>query len=142
WYLLRCCDGGLLERLAVLLNRAAKETQHGSGAMEWELLSDDGLMRFQFPIGKGLSAKKQCCRQVGRVLAEFTLSEYEPRLLMHLLKAKFGLDEGVELDALIAETAALLDGEPQPDAKWPAQGRERRLGKLTKRYADYLYGHD
>lgn len=142
WHMRLGGDGGFLERLAVMLNRAAKGSQHGAGAMEWELSSDDGLMRFQFPIGPGQSARRKCCEQVGRVLAEFTLSEYEPRLLLHLMKAKSNLEEGVELDTLVAEAAALLDGEAQPDAGWSKLGRERRLSKLTRRYAEYLYRHE
>jgi len=135
-------DPGSLERLAAMLNRALQGPKQAVDAVQWELSGDGGHLQFQFPLGPGPAAKKSTCEQVGRVLAEFTLGEHEPQLLRRLLKEKFAIEDEMETDALIAEAVALLDGVPDAGAIRSAQGRERRLRKLTACYADYLAKHN
>lgn len=132
-------DPGSLERLAAMLNRAMTGSEQAAEMLEWKLAGEDGYIHFQLPVGRGPAAKTRSCEQVGRVLAEFTLNELEPLQLRSLFQRKYGLNDTVEIDALIAETVSLLDGEPQNMAE---QGRERRLRKLTDRYAAYLSDHD
>ncbi|WP_246042318.1 putative sporulation protein YtxC [Cohnella pontilimi] len=135
-------DPGSLERLAAMLNRAVMGPEQAVDAMQWELSGDDGFIRCHFPLGPGPAAKKRSCEQVGRVLADFTLTEHEPQLLRRFFTTKFGIEDAVESDALIAETVALLDGVQQIGDHWPGKGRERRLRKLTARFAAYLEEHD
>ncbi|WP_276354669.1 putative sporulation protein YtxC [Cohnella caldifontis] len=133
---------GSLERLAAMLNRAMEGPEAGNEALEWELAGEEGFIRFQFPLGPGPAAKKKACERVGRVLAEFTLTEHEPQMLKRYFSRKYGVDDPIEVDLLIAETVLLLDGEPDADSSWSGRGRERRLRKLTERFAAYLAGHD
>jgi putative sporulation protein YtxC len=134
-------DPGSLERLAAMLNRTVKGPEQAVDAIQWELSGDDGFIRCQFPLGPGPAAKKKSCEQVGRVLADFTLTEHEPQLLRRFFTTKFGVQDAVETDALIAETVALLDDVQQIGDHWPAGGREKRLRKLTARFAAYLEEH-
>lgn len=133
---------GSLERLAAMLNRAMEGPERACDAVQWELSGEEGSIRCQFPLGPGPEAKTSVCMQVGRVLADFTLNEREPQMIREYLLAKHGLDDPVEIDALIAETVSLLDGEPEPDPAWPGRGRERRMRKLSSRFAVYLAEHD
>jgi putative sporulation protein YtxC len=138
----RSHDPGSLERLAAMLNRAIMGPERAVDAIQWELSGEDGFIRFQFPLGPGPAARKSSCEQVGRVLADFTLNEHEPNLLRRLFQVKYALEDAVEMDTLIAETVSLLDGNPEKDEAWPGRGRERRLRKLTARFAAYLANHD
>lgn len=133
---------GSFERLAAMLSRAMEGLERETGTMEWELSGDEGDIRFRFPSGPGSAGKKRACERVGRVLAEYTLTEHETRQLRHYFQALQADDDPIEADSLIAEAVALLDGEPDPETFWRGRGRERRLRKLTKRYAAYLAEHD
>ncbi|MBW5446920.1 hypothetical protein GE107_12700 [Cohnella sp. CFH 77786] len=135
-------DPSSLERLAVMLNRAIMGPERAVDAMQWELSGEDGFIRFQFPLGPGPAARKSSCEQVGRVLADFTLTEHEPQLLRRLFQVRYGIEDPVEMDALIAETVSLLDGHGDPDQPWPGRERENRLRKLTARFASFLADHD
>jgi putative sporulation protein YtxC len=137
---------GSLERLAAMLSRAMERPESGQDAMQWELTGDEGVVRFRFPLGPGPSAKRQACERVGRVLAEFTLTEREPQLLRRYFRSKCGIDDPVEIDALIAETLLLLQGGPDADANpelpRAERGKERRIRKLADRFAAYLAEND
>lgn len=135
-------DPGSLERLAAMLNRALKGPKQAVDTIQWELCGDEGHLQFQFPIGPGPAAKKSTCEQVGRVLAEYTLTEHEPQLLRRLFLERYAPLDEMEMDALIAEAVALLDGDPDIGVMWPIDGREKRMRKLAERYADYLAKHD
>lgn len=138
----RSHDPGSLERLAAMLNRTLKGPSQAVDTIQWELGGDEGLLQFQFPLGPGPGAKLSICEQVGRVLAEFILTEHEPQLLRRLFRERYAPLDDMETDALIAEAVALLDGEPELGVMWPVPGREKRLRKLTERFADYLAKHD
>ncbi len=119
---------GSLERLAAMLNRAIRRPRLAVDTLQWELAGEEGVIRFQLPTGPGPAAKKSSCSQVGRILAEYTLTEQEPQMLCEYYRKECGLKDPVELDALIAEAVALLDG----------QAREKRLRKLAARFAAFL----
>lgn len=131
-----------LERLAGMLNRTVVGTENPVDSVQWELSREDGFIRCQFPLGPGPQDKKKYCDKVGRVLAEYTLSEQEPSLLRQLFQLRFGLKDIVETDSLIAEAVSLLDGEPDIGDSWLGRGRERRLQKLTSRFSLYLEDHE
>jgi putative sporulation protein YtxC len=135
-------DHPSLERLAGMLNRMLLGTDNPVDSVQWELSREDGFIRCQFPLGPGPHDKKIYCDRVGRVLAEYTLSDQEPMLLRNLFQIRFGLKEAVETDALIAEAVSLLDGEPDVGETWMGRGRERRLQKLTSRFSFYLEDHE
>jgi putative sporulation protein YtxC len=135
-------DPGSLERLAAMLNRTVMGPANAVDAIQWELSGDEGFIRCQFPLGPGPAAKKRSCEEVGRVLADFTLTEHEPQLIRQMFETKFGMEDPVETDALIAEAVALLDGNPGSSEPWPGRGREQRLRKLANRFAAYLAEHN
>ncbi|MFC4599606.1 putative sporulation protein YtxC [Cohnella hongkongensis] len=135
-------DPPSLERLAGMLSRAFVNAENRVDSVQWELSQEDGVLRCQFPIGPGPKGKKSSCDRVGRVLAEYTLSEHEPALLRKLFRSKFGLRDEMEADALIAEAVSLLDGEPDTLGGWMGRGRERRLQKLAARFSRYLEDHE
>ncbi|WP_123041658.1 putative sporulation protein YtxC [Cohnella candidum] len=135
-------DRGSLERLAAMLNRAMMGPERAVDAMQWELSGEDGFMRIQLPLGPGPAARRSLCEQVGSVLADFTLSEHEPQLLRKMFQHRYGIEDAVETDALIAEAVSLLDGECEPEQTGPGPGRERRIRKLTSRFAAYLAEND
>ncbi|WP_233566885.1 putative sporulation protein YtxC [Cohnella endophytica] len=127
-----------LERLAGMLNRTLVGTENPVDSVQWELCQEDGMIRCQFPLGPGPQDKKSYCDRVGRVLAEYTLSDQEPSLLRGMFRSRFGLKDEVETDALIGEAVSLLDGEPEIGENWMGRGRERRLQKLAIRFSHYL----
>lgn len=131
-----------LERLAGMLNRTLVGTETPVDSVQWELCQEDGMIRCQFPLGPGPQDKKSYCDRVGRVLAEYTLSDQEPSLLRGLFRSRFGLKDRVETDALIGEAVSLLDGEPEFGENWMGRGRERRLQKLAARFSHYLEDHE
>ncbi|WP_373229219.1 sporulation protein YtxC [Cohnella sp.] len=131
-----------LERLAGMLNRTLLGTENPVDSVQWELSREDGFIRCQFPLGPGPQDKKIYCDRVGRVLAEYTLSDQEPSLLRHLFQIRYGLKDTMETDSLIAEAVSLLDGEPDIGESWMGRGRERRLQKLTSRFSLYLEDHE
>jgi putative sporulation protein YtxC len=133
---------GSLEKLAAMLNRSIKRPRFGADAMLWELAGDDGVIRFQMPASPGLAARKNACQQIGRILAEYTLTEQEPLMLREYCHCQFGVKDPVELDALVAEAVALLDGSPEQDTAGRSKGRERRLRKLAARFAAGLAEHE
>jgi putative sporulation protein YtxC len=135
-------DHPSLERLAGMLNRTLVGTENPVDSVQWELSREDGFIRCQFPLGPGPHDKKIYCDRVGRVLAEYTLSDQEPSLLRSLFQIRFGLKDIVETDALIAEAVSLLDGEPEVGETWMGRGRERRLQKLSSRFSLYLEDHE
>jgi putative sporulation protein YtxC len=135
-------DHPSLERLAGMLNRTLLGTENPVDSVQWELSREDGYIRCQFPLGPGPQDKKIYCDRVGRVLAEYTLSDQEPLILRNLFQIRFGLKETVETDALIAEAVSLLDGEPDIGEIGMGRGRERRLQKLTSRFSLYLEDHE
>ncbi|BBI32220.1 putative sporulation protein YtxC [Cohnella abietis] len=135
-------DHPSLERLAGMLNRTFVGTDNPVDSVQWELSREDGFIRCQFPLGPGPQDKKNYCLRVGRVLAEYTLSDLEPTLLRSLFHMRFGLKDAVEMDALIAEAVCLLDGEPELEETWVGRGRERRLHKLASRFSLYLEDHE
>jgi putative sporulation protein YtxC len=135
-------DHPSLERLAGMLNRTLVGTENPVDSVGWELSREDGVIRCQFPLGPGPQDKKSYCDRVGRVLAEYTLSDQEPSLLRNLFRNRFGLKDEVETDILIAEAVTLLDGEPDIEESWMGRGRERRLQKLTTRFSVYLENND
>ncbi|MCD9026489.1 putative sporulation protein YtxC [Cohnella silvisoli] len=135
-------DHPSLERLAGMLNRTLVGTENPVDSVQWELSREDGFIRCQFPLGPGPQDKKIYCDRVGRVLAEYTLSDQEPSLLRNLFQIRFGLKDAVETDALIAEAVSLLDGEPEMGESWMGRGRERRLQKLASRFSLYLEDHE
>jgi putative sporulation protein YtxC len=135
-------DQPSLERLAGMLNRTTVGAADAVDSIQWELLLEDGCIRCQFPLGPGPEDKKSYCENVGRVLAEYLLTEREPPLLRAIFQSRYGLKDTVETDALIAESVALLDGEPDFGDSWLGIGRERRLKKVAQRFADYLERHD
>ncbi|WP_256760832.1 putative sporulation protein YtxC [Cohnella sp. WQ 127256] len=131
-----------LERLAGMLNRTLIGTDNPVDSVQWELSREDGFIRCQFPLGPGPQDKKNYCDRVGRVLAEYTLSDQEPSLLRSLFQMRFGLKDEVETDLLIAEAVSLMDGEPDFGETWMGRGREHRLQKLTSRFSLYLENHE
>lgn len=135
-------DHPSLERLAGMLNRTLVGTENPVDSVQWELSREDGYIRCQFPLGPGPQDKKIYCNRVGRILAEYTLSDQEPLILRNLFQIRFGLKEAVETDTLIAEAVSLLDGEPDIGEAWMGRGRERRLQKLTLRFSLYLEDHE
>jgi putative sporulation protein YtxC len=135
-------DHPSLERLAGMLNRTLVGTDNPVDSVQWELSREDGFIRCQFPLGPGPQDKKIYCDRVGRVLAEYTLSDQEPSLLRSLFQARFDLKDDVETDTLIAETVSLLDGEPDVGETWMGRGRERRLQKLASLFSVYLEDHE
>jgi hypothetical protein len=135
-------DHPSLERLAGMLNRTLVGTENPVDSVQWVLSREDGFIRCQFPLGPGPSDKKIYCDRVGRILAEYTLSDQEPLLLRNLFQIRFGLKDAVETDALIAEAVTLLDGEPDIGETWMGRGRERRLLKLAERFSHYLEDHE
>jgi putative sporulation protein YtxC len=135
-------DHPSLERLAGMLNRTLVGTENPVDSVQWELSREDGYIRCQFPLGPGPQDKKIYCDRVGRVLAEYTLSDQEPLILRNLFLIQFGLKETIETDTLIAEAVSLLDGEPDIGETWMGRGRERRLQKLTSRFSLYLEDHE
>ncbi|WP_167747028.1 putative sporulation protein YtxC [Cohnella luojiensis] len=135
-------DHPSLERLAGMLNRTLVGTENPVGSVEWELCREDGYIRCQFPLGPGPQDKKKYCDRVGRVLAEYMLSDQEPSLLRSLYQTRLGLKDEVETDLLIAEAVSLLDGEPEIGEVWMGRGRERRLQKLASRFSLYLEDHE
>jgi putative sporulation protein YtxC len=135
-------DHPSLERLAGMLNRTLVGTENPVDSVQWELSREDGFIRCQFPLGPGPQDKKNYCDRVGRVLAEYTLSDQEPSLLRGLFQNRFGLKDDVETDALIAETVSLLDGEPDVGETWMGRGREHRIQKLASRFSLYLEDHE
>ncbi len=135
-------DHPSLERLASMLNRTLVGTKNPVDSVQWELSREDGYIRCQFPLGPGPQDKKIYCDRVGRVLAEYTLSDQEPSMLRSLFQTRFGLKDDVETDTLIAEAVSLLDGEPDIGETWMGRGRERRLQKLTSRFSLYLENHE
>lgn len=139
-------DPSSLERLAIMLNRAMQGPERAVDAMQWEFSGEEGLLRFQFPLGPGPAAKKNTCAQVGRVLADFTLCEHEPEMLRKWFQSHYGFEDDMELDALVAETVALLDeqtdqGQGQERGEAGSHGREKRRNKLAAQYAQYLAKH-
>ncbi|RED66495.1 putative sporulation protein YtxC [Cohnella phaseoli] len=135
-------DPPSLERLAGMLSRTFVDADAPVDSVLWELSQEDGVIRCQFPIGPGPQGKKKSCDRVGKVLAEYTLSEQEPSLLRKLFRSKFSLSDAMELDAMIAEAVALLDGEPEADSGWMGRGRERRRQKLADKFSQYLAEHE
>jgi putative sporulation protein YtxC len=135
-------DHPSLERLAGMLNRTLVGMENPVDSVQWELSREDGFIRCQFPLGPEPQHKKIYCDRVGRVLAEYTLSEQEPSMLRNLFHSRFGLKDVVEMDALIAEAVTLLDGEPDIGDTWMGRGRERRIQKLTSRFSLYLENHE
>lgn len=135
-------DHPSLVRLAGMLNRTLVGTENPVDSVQWELSREDGFIRCQFPLGPGPQDKKIYCDRVGRVLAEYTLSDQEPSLLRHLFQIRYGLKDAVETDSLIAEAVCLLDGEPEVGESWMGRGRERRLQKLSSRFSLYLEDHE
>jgi len=135
-------DPPSLERLAGMLNRMTENAENAVDCVQWELSQENGVIRCQFPLGPGSKGKKSYCDRVGRVLAEYTLSEQEPSLLRNLFQTRCPLKDDVETDALVAEAVSLLDGEPSLGEGWAGHGRERRLRKLAERFARYLEEHD
>lgn len=134
-------DQPSLERLASMLNRSLISSPDPAvDCVEWELSLDDGIINCQFPLGSSPADKQLICDKVGRILAEYTLTEHEPSLLRGIFQVRYGLKEPVEIDALIAESVSMLDGEPQFDGSWASRGRERRIGKLAARFSAYLAG--
>ncbi len=125
-----------------MLNRTLVGTENPVDSVEWELSREDGMIRCQFPIGPAPENKKSYCDRVGRVLAEYTLSDQEPALLRDLFQIRFGFKDEVEMDALIAEAVSLMDGEPDIEEAWMGRGRERRLQKLATRFSHYLEEHE
>jgi len=135
-------DPPSLERLAGMLNRMTGNAEHAVDSVQWELSQENGVIRCQFPLGPGSKGKKGYCERVGRVLAEYTLSEQEPALLRKMFQDRCSPKDDVESDALIAEAVTLLDGEPDLGEGWEGRGRERRLQKLAGRFSRYLEEHD
>ncbi|MFB9278949.1 putative sporulation protein YtxC [Cohnella cellulosilytica] len=136
-------DPPSLERLAGMLSRTFVDAKNPVDSVQWELSQEDGVIRCQFPVGPGPHGKKHSCDRVGKVLAEYTLSEQEPALLRKLFRTNFGLRDEVETDALIAEAVSLLDGEPDATGVgWMGRGRERRLQKLAAKFSRYLEEHE
>jgi putative sporulation protein YtxC len=135
-------DQPSLERLAAMLNRTTLGTETAVDSVQWELSWEDGFICCQFPLGPSPEDKKNYCDQVGRVLADYTLTEHEPSLLRKIFQYRFGLKDAVETDALIAEAVSLLDGEPGLGENWVGIGRERRVRKLAGRYSLYLEDYD
>lgn len=135
-------DNLSLEKLAGMLNRTQVGTGRPVDSVQWELSRDDGYIRCQFPIGSGLKDKENYCVRVGRILAQYTLSDQEPILLRHLFLTRFGLKDNKEIDALITEAVSLLDGEVDDNEKGITRGRERRLQRLASRYSLYLADHE
>lgn len=132
-------DHPSLERLAIMLNRTIEGAENPVDSVQWELSQEDGVIRCQFPLGSGSHSKRSYCNRVGRVLAEYTLSEQEPALLRKIFKRQYGIKDEVEADMLIAEAVTMLNGEPDdPGETWIGRGRERRLQKLTSRFSRYL----
>ncbi len=134
-------DPPSLERLAGMLSRTFVDAKNPVDSLQWELSQEDGFIRCQFPVGPGPQGRKHSCDRVGKVLAEYTLSEQEPSLLRKLFRSKFGLRDEMETDALIAEAVSLLDGEPETGG-WMGRGRERRLQKLAAKFSRYLEEHE
>lgn len=135
-------DQPSLERLAGMLGRTHVHAPDPIvDCVEWELSLDDGVIRCQFPLGAASADRQLICDKVGRILAEYTLSEHEPALLRGIFQARCGLKENVEIDALIAEAVSMLDGEPDLEGSWIGRGRDRRIGKLAARFAAYLSSH-
>lgn len=135
-------DQPSLERLAGMLGRThVQATDPIVDCVEWELSLDDGVIRCQFPLGAAAADRQLICDKVGRILAEYTLSEHEPALLRGIFQARYGLKENVEIDTLIAEAVSMLDGEPDLEGSWAGRGRDRRIGKLASRFAAYLSSH-
>lgn len=135
-------DQPSLERLAAMLNRTTVGTDNAVDCVRWELSREDGFICCQFPLGPSPQDKKNYCDKVGRVLADYTLTEQEPSLLRNIFQYRYGLKDAVETDALIAEAVTLLDGEPCTGDTWMSQGRERRLRKLAARFSVYLEDYD
>lgn len=132
-------DQPSLERLAGMLNRSLISSPDPAvDCVEWELSLEDGIIQCQFPLGSAAADKQLICDKVGRILAEYTLAEHEPSLLRGIFQVRYGLKEPIEIDALIAESVSMLDGEPEIDGSWPGRGRERRIGKLAGRFSSYL----
>ncbi len=132
-------DQPSLERLAGMLNRSLiSSNEPAVDCVEWELSLDDGIIQCQFPLGSAAADKQRICDKVGRILAEYTLAEHEPSLLRGIFQVRYGLKEPVEIDALIAESVSMLDGEPEIDGSWAGRGRDRRIGKLASRFSAYL----
>lgn len=135
-------ESGSLERLAGMLNRSAEQVKRPVDSMEWVVAGKEGSIRCQFPLGPSPTAKKTACEKAGRVLADYTLTEQEPLLLRDLFYRNFNLIDGVETDTLIAEAVLLLNGEPEPGESLSGRGRERRLRKLSMKFAEYLEDHE
>lgn len=135
-------DPGSLERVAAMLNRTITGPADAVDAISWVLSGEEGFIRFLFPVGPGPEARTASCEQVGRVLADYTLSEHEPQLLRRIFQTKFAVAGEVETDALVAEAVALLDGDADGETEWPSRGRERRIRKLAAKFASYLAEHD
>lgn len=135
-------DQRSLERLAGMLNRTTVGTRHAVDCVQWELSLEDGFIRCQFPLGPEAKEKKSYCEKVGRILAEYTLTELEPSLLRTYYEQRCGFKEPVEVDALIAEAVILLDGEPEIGESRLSRGRDRRIRKLASKFSEYLAAHD
>jgi putative sporulation protein YtxC len=135
-------DPPSLEKLAGMLTRAIEGAENAVDCVQWELSQEDGVIRCQFPFGPEPLAKKGYCDRVGRVLAEYLLTEQEPSLLRGLFRKRLDSKDEVELDALIGEAVSLLDGEPEMEDNWTGRGRERRLQKLAGRFSQYLGDHE
>ncbi|MFC5701207.1 putative sporulation protein YtxC [Cohnella faecalis] len=131
-------DPASLERLAAMLNRTTEHTKRPVDAVHWIVSGREGSIRCQFPIGPSPSAKKAACDKVARVLADYTLTDQEPSILRDIFQRKFGMKDELETDAIIAEAVSLLNGEPEPGDSCGGRGRDRRLRKLTLKYAGYL----
>lgn len=132
-------DQPSLERLAVMLNRSLPNAPDlVVDSVDWVLSLDDGSIHCQCPIGADGLDKQRICDKVGRILAEYTLSEHEPSLLRDIFQTHYGLKDHVEIDSLIAEAVSMLDGEPDIEGSWVGRGRERRVSKLSVKYAAYL----
>ena len=126
---------GSLEKLAAMLNRGIKRPRAGSGGTLWELAGDNGVIRFQMPAGPEAAERISSCREIGRILAEYTLLEQEPQMLREYGGRIFGVEDPVELDALVAEAVAILDGDPDGCPAGRETGREKRLRRLAERFA-------
>lgn len=140
-HLLQRQSFGSLEKLAAMLNRTIKRPRSGADAVLWELAGDDGVIRFQMPGSPGTAARQHSCQQIGHMLAEYTLTELEPLMLREYCSRTFGVKEPVELDALVAEAVALLDGCTDQDPEGRCRGRERRLRRLAASFAAGLEEH-
>jgi len=126
------------DELAAMLNRSFAGLSGNDGEGPWAV-EEGGNIRCCLKIGQG---RDEFCSRTGQVLAEYTVEERELKMLRRFLETGQGLRNGFEIDLIVAETIALLDGEPEPDVRENGRGRERRIRRLGQHYAAYLKEND